>query len=556
MFNRLTIAKRLALCFGSMVLIVVINRGYVTYSGKKAAADMAAVAEYRANELALQQALTEINIARYNFWMYMTSGDISKFQKNQDLFRDASLRLDTLAGQTSDLGRRAQATGLSRMVVDFAGKVATLHTIRERSLAFDSPEAKALTGPTLSIAGRIDADSETLSKSYAAAANDKAGTIKDEMSRSFYVGLILTGLSISLGLALSIAASRTIAKPIKAMTMAMIAMAEGRLDAEIPAAKNEDEIGEMAKAMSTFRNGLLEARQLSSEKDRERIAGAARTERMEGLTRNFDGKVSDILRYLAESVTGLEGTAQALAANSRQTSQQAGSVSAATEEAAASVSVVSAAADQLSASIREITRQAYQASRISSDAADEVDRAGRMVNSLSETAESIGGVVKLINDIAGKTNLLALNATIEAARAGEAGRGFAVVAGEVKDLAQQTARATGQITGQIDAIQQSTRNAVATIGGIVTRIGEMKDIAAAIAAAVEQQSAATSEIASNVQQVAAGTKAVSANIAGVTGAAAETGAAADEMLSSSHRLAEETASLRDTVTGFLSDVTR
>jgi methyl-accepting chemotaxis protein len=183
-------------------------------------------------------------------------------------------------------------------------------------------------------------------------------------------------------------------------------------------------------------------------------------------------------------------------------------------------------------------------------------RADATVKALADSSARIGDVVKLISDIAGQTNLLALNATIEAARAGEAGKGFAVVAGEVKNLANQTARATDEIGNQISAVQASTRDAVDAIAGIVRRIGEMREISTSIATAVEEQTAASLEISRNAQQAAAATKDVAGNIVGVTQAAGETGSAAVRVLDSAQTLTHQTSTLREAVNGFLDGVRR
>ncbi len=275
---------------------------------------------------------------------------------------------------------------------------------------------------------------------------------------------------------------------------------------------------------------------------------------IEGLTGNFDRAMSGVLAKVSGAATAMEATAQGMSATAEQTSRQAHAVAESTREASSSVQTVASAAAQLANSIKEIGRQVAQSSRISQTASEEASRTNATVKGLADSSARIGEVVKLINDIAGQTNLLALNATIEAARAGDAGKGFAVVANEVKSLANQTARATDEISSQIAAVQTSTHAAVAAIGGIVGRIEEINHIAGAIAAAVEEQSAATAEIARNVQQAATGTQEISGTIGGVTQAAAEAGTAASQVLSSARSLSQEATALKDVVSRFLDNV--
>ena len=362
----------------------------------------------------------------------------------------------------------------------------------------------------------------------------------------------LTGLIIVTSFALFTA--RSIVGPIKAMTALMSRMTEGQLDAAIPGLDSHDEIGAMARSVAIFEDGLLRVRKLAEEQEAHRKAQEARAARIESLTADFDKSVSRVLDTVAVASTELKETAASMLTCAEQTTRQATAVASATEQASDAVQTVAAAAEELTASIGEIGRQVTDASVVANAASEDAGKTDGIVRELDGMASKIGEVVRLINDIASQTNLLALNATIEAARAGEAGKGFAVVANEVKGLANQTARATDEIGQQINDVQTLTQHAVAAIGGIVRRIGDLSHISTAIASAVEEQSAATAEIAGNVSHAAQGTRLVSASIGGVNNAATTTGAASQQVLISAQSLSGEADHLKDIVSKFLGEV--
>ncbi|WP_142848504.1 globin-coupled sensor protein [Telmatospirillum sp. J64-1] len=268
----------------------------------------------------------------------------------------------------------------------------------------------------------------------------------------------------------------------------------------------------------------------------------------------FEKEVQGLVEIVASAATELQSTARAMAATADQTAEQANHVADAADRASSNVQTVASAAEELTASISEISRQVAQSTAITGTAVTEARRTNELVEGLAEATGRIGEVVQLISDIASQTNLLALNATIEAARAGDAGKGFAVVANEVKSLANQTARATEEISTQIGTVQSRTRDAVGAIRGIGDTIASINQIASAIAAAVEQQGAATQEIARNVQEAASGTSEVSSSIGLVTQAAGETGQAAGEVLVAAGELSRQSERLNDQVNGFLRDI--
>ena len=334
----------------------------------------------------------------------------------------------------------------------------------------------------------------------------------------------------------------------------MTRLAAGDLSAEVGARRGGDEIGQMAEALSVFHEGIVQANAAAAEKAAEQEAKQRQAAMIDQLTREFNEGATSALAAVSTAASRMKGSAEKMSHVAAQAKEQTGAVASASEQAAANVQTVAAATEELSSSITEISRQVGESTRIAAQAVEQVAKSEVTVTELASAANRIGEVVGLINTIAAQTNLLALNATIEAARAGEAGKGFAVVASEVKSLATQTARATEGITAQVTAIQGSTQEAVDTIKGIGQIIDKMSEIATTVAAAVEEQGAATAEIARNIQQAASGTQNVSNNIVGVSNAANQTGETASDVLQSSDGLAAESEALSNEVGRFLARI--
>jgi methyl-accepting chemotaxis protein len=361
------------------------------------------------------------------------------------------------------------------------------------------------------------------------------------------IGVISGGIAWLLG--------RSISRPLNMLGTRMQALADGSLDGEIPGVGRGDEVGKMAATVQIFKDNAVRVRELEkAEAETRERTSADRRSAMENLAGDFERSVNGIVRSVSTAAAGMQTTAQSMTSTASDASARAATVSAASQNASTNVGTVAAAAEELSSSVTEISRQVSRSSEIASKAVGDAERTNATVQVLSTGAEKIGEVVKLIHSIAAQTNLLALNATIEAARAGESGRGFAVVASEVKALANQTAKATEEISGQVAAMQQSTSDAVAAINGITETIAQMSEITVSISTAIEQQGEATREIARNIQSVAAGSSEISSHIGGVTTAATATGSAASEVLSNARELDNQSGMLRSAVDGFLAKV--
>jgi methyl-accepting chemotaxis protein len=388
------------------------------------------------------------------------------------------------------------------------------------------------------------------SSSQRAKAAELASRNETKMQMQISIAMIVFAVGL-----LGFLISRSVSRPLIAMIAAMTKLSSGDTTANIPGIGKHDEIGEMAGAVRLFRDSMIETDRLRGEqKEAEQRAAVARKADMNRLADEFEDAVGEIIKTVSSASTELEASAGTLTATAEHAQEVTTRVASASEEASTNVQSVASATEQMASSVTEISRQVQDSARIANEAVEQAQKTNARVGELSKAAARIGDVIELINTIAGQTNLLALNATIEAARAGEAGRGFAVVASEVKALAEQTAKATGEISAQISGIQNATDDSVAAIREIGTTIGRMSEIASTIASAVEQQGAATQEISRNVQQAALGTQQVSANITDVQRGASETGSASVQVLSAAQSLSRDSNQLRTEVGKFLDTV--
>ncbi|WP_044560060.1 methyl-accepting chemotaxis protein [Azospirillum sp. B4] len=368
-------------------------------------------------------------------------------------------------------------------------------------------------------------------------------------------GLVFAGIAIALTLLLSTLTARSITRPVDLLRMVMETMAGGARRVDVPGTVRKDEIGAMARAVEVFKESLIQGDALAAEQATLKAeAEAQRKAAMARAADTFEATVRAVVDKVATAAADIQLTARDLGEAAEESLRQTTTVSAAASQSAGNVRTVATASEELSSSISEISRQVENSAVIAREAVAQVDATRGTIDGLAEVANRIGEVVKLITDIASQTNLLALNATIEAARAGEAGKGFAVVASEVKALATQTAKATDEIAAHVGAIQGASGQAVSAISDIGGTIRRIDEIASIIAAAVQEQGAATQAIVSNVGETARATEEITENIFGVNERADKTARKSAEVEASSTELSAEAGVLRAQVDSFLAQL--
>jgi methyl-accepting chemotaxis protein len=381
----------------------------------------------------------------------------------------------------------------------------------------------------------------------------RAGMKLDQQQLTLTAILLVVAFA---GIVVSFLIGRNISRPVVAMSKAMRELAVGNFEVQLPGLDRRDEVGQMACAVEEFKvQALAKAeRETSEREEKNRELATQRRIELHSLAESFETAVGNIIENVGSASSELEHSAVILTKSSAATQQLSTVVATASEETSTNVQSVASATEEMASSINEIGRQVADSNRIANEAVDQAEKTDARIAELSLAANRIGDVTKLITTIAEQTNLLALNATIEAARAGDAGRGFAVVAQEVKTLAAQTAKATSEISAQISGIQTATHDSVLAIKEISGTIGRLSEIAAVIAAAIEEQGAATQEITRNVQQAAIGSTQVATSIADVNRGAGDTGSASSQVLASAQMLSNENKRLRAEVVKFLATV--
>jgi methyl-accepting chemotaxis protein len=416
-------------------------------------------------------------------------------------------------------------------------------------------EAHALNVKTVN---KLGLDSDIILKKDIDLNNTGADKAASDAAASYASALammaILLGAAVIIGIGVGVYLVRDVSNGIASIVKPMQALGQGDLTAEVPHRGEKTEIGLMADALQVFKEALIAKKAADEAAAKDAEAKIERGRRVDDITRDFEQMIGEIVQTVASASSQLESSAGTLSSTADRSQSLATAVAAASEEASTNVQSVASATEEMASSVNEISRQVQESARMATDAVGQARSTTERVSELSKAATRIGDVVELINTIAGQTNLLALNATIEAARAGEAGRGFAVVASEVKALAEQTAKATGEIGQQISGIQAATQESVSAIKEISGTIEKLSEISSTIAAAVEEQGAATQEISRNVQQAAQGTQQVSSNITDVQRGATETGSASSQVLTAAKTLSGDSGRLKVEVSKFLTSV--
>ncbi len=547
-----------------LLLILAAVAGTGIWKMHKIGAEIEEIAE---RDLPLTEIVTKITVHQLEQAIllsksagHLNPADISVTSKKfADLGHKVDAELKQAAGMATAAIKHA-ATPEARQELETLN--ATLARIAEEHLAYEKHGEETLkllasgnVEAAKALAATTEQEQQKLDKELGDVLNQlgqftAAAALKAEQDEHLGIQLLIgsTAAAFIFGILAAFLIGRSISVPVTRITEVMGRLAEDDTDVEIDYTKNRDEVGSMARAVEVFRDNAIEVKRLKAAQEAaDRKAAEDRARMLADVAGQIESSIGAIAQRMAAAASQVKTSAQTLSANAEQASAQSGTVAGASEQASANVQTVAAATEELASSVSEISRQVVQSTEIAGRAVREVDATNTKVQGLARAAGQIGEVVALISDIAEQTNLLALNATIEAARAGEAGKGFAVVASEVKNLANQTAKATGEISSQVSEIQTATNDAVNAILAIGKVIEEINNATNGIAAAVEEQSAATQEIARNVEQAATGTQEVSSNIVGVAQAADSTGSNARELLQASETMDRDSGELKQQV---------
>jgi len=510
---------------------------------------LAELANHQDIEKLLYQADTKINGLRAAIWRFGATGDEAQKKVIADDVSALQALMLRIRGLDDDKAFEDGIDGLIAVVKRYIA--ANDETVKTEDMKTD-----IVVNRTTKIVNDVGELMEMAVSTAAKASVETKASATNELAQANRIGFFLAIVVMASMIVSIVFSFLGISRPLTRLNGALGKMAAGELDIEIPGAARGDEVGDMAKTVVVIRkNAEQKARaEAEAKATQDQIAAKQRKADMIKLADDFESAVGEIVETVSSASTELEASAATLTATAERAQELTTAVAAASEEASTNVQSVASATEEMASSVNEISRQVQESARMAGAAVDQARKTNDRVGELSKAASRIGDVVELINTIAGQTNLLALNATIEAARAGEAGRGFAVVASEVKALAEQTAKATGEIGQQITGIQAATQESVGAIKEISGTIERLSEISSTIAAAVEEQGAATQEISRNVQQAAQGTQQVSSNITDVQRGASETGTASSQVLSAAQLLSGDSNRLKLEVGKFLNSV--
>jgi methyl-accepting chemotaxis protein len=512
----------------------------------------------------MQTAVRDLRLASSSADLQKANDYLAVRLKSTHQFTDEMLKLS----RSSE--NRARIEKLKTLAEDYWKGAQQIESVRNEALTaasagsegaarlakLNEEAARIAREVTLPVAVELESVANQIADFAKHSAEEEIAQAAQEMASAEHISLTVGLCTILLLIGTCLFSHFTISRPMRALSVSMDELAEGNFAVVLPGLGRKDELGAVAGAVEKFKVvSEQKARDEAEAKIRQdQIAAQQRRREMVKLADSFEAAVGEIVETVSSASTELEASAGTLTSTAERAQGVTTMVAAASEEASTNVQSVASATEELSSSVNEISRQVQESARMANEAVDQARTTNDRVSELSKAAARIGDVVELINTIAGQTNLLALNATIEAARAGEAGRGFAVVASEVKALAEQTAKATGEIGQQISGIQAATHESVNAIKEISGTIERLSEIASTIAAAVEEQGAATQEISRNVQQAAQGTQQVSANITDVQRGASETGSASAQVLSAAQSLSRDSSRLKLEVGRFLETV--
>jgi len=569
--TKLAITSLLTIALVALMIILQMDGGAEVQKLSNGASEQQAIAQNAA------EAKASVRGMQIGIRDILTSASPAEMQKAVTYFNDRQTAALKFSGEMARLSRspdnQKRIERLTTLIGNFQKGEQQIEAIRKQELALDTQ--KGANGDAAAQHAKLTAEVNRIRKETLAPINEEISELTNEITnaakqrsgearsaaevqaasvaRTSFVTGVLVALVLICACIFSVF---SIARPMRALTAAMEKLAGGDFSVVLPGLGRKDEVGEVAGAVEKFK--LVSERKAREEAEakmrQDQIAAEQRKAEMRKLADSFEGAVGEIVGTVSSASTELEASATTLTSTAERTQQLTTVVAAASEEASTNVQSVASATEELSSSITEISRQVQESARVASEAVGQARTTTERVSELSKAATRIGDVVELINTIAGQTNLLALNATIEAARAGEAGKGFAVVASEVKALAEQTAKATGEIGQQISGIQAATQESVGAIKDISDTIEKLSEISSTIAAAVEEQGAATQEISRNVQQAAHGTQQVSSNITDVQRGASETGSASSQVLSAAQMLSGDSSRLKLEVGKFLETV--